>query len=235
MAMSKDAVEIKFYKDLVHKPPENLKLPGFLEACLAGLSLWVNVPLIGTLCRQSFFIVCTAMIRFRKMGQYSRLYHLLTQCLIGKSFRKYPKEWWYLMRAAVAFTQERQHYYLTKDLALEDSLILLGHLGPKPLKGYDAAYVFVGYSLWHFERGDIHTALNFIKIAEAADPSWGYPVYLHGWYSLFDQSADSADYFSRAVQMDWSFLHKMKQDSICKEHPEVLHEVRRRALVSRSR
>jgi hypothetical protein len=233
--MSQETVEIKFYKDLVHQSHEAIKSSGFLKECLQCMSLFVNIPLIGGLCCRSFLVVCYAMIRLRRTGRYNALYRLLTHCLMGKTFRKNSREWWYLMRATVAFTQERQHYYAQKELALEDSLILLGYLGPKPLQGYDVAYVFVGYSLWYFERGDIHAALDLIKTAESADPTWGYPAYLHGWYSLFDKVSDAVDYFSQAVQMDWGFLQKMKQDNICKEHPEILHEVRRRALVDRSR
>ena len=234
MVMSQNTVEIKFYKDLIHKKSALVKSSGFLKRGFQWASLLVHIPLIDLLCCQSFLIVYYAMVRFRQRGQYSRLYRLLTRCLIGKTFRKKPQEWWYLMRALVAFTQEHQHVHLTKDVGLEDSLILLGHLGPKPLQGYDVAYVFVAYSLWDFESGDISAALNLIKIAELADPTWGYPAYLHGWYSLVANMDDAVDYFSRAAQMDWSFLQKMKQDNICKEHPEILHKVRRRALVARS-
>lgn len=234
--MSQNTVEIKFYKDLLRQKTEPLKSPRFLKRVFQWASLGVNLPLIGLLCRQSFVIVCYAMVRFRQKGQYRRLYRLLSRCLTGKSLRKKPKEWWYLMRALVAFSQE---YCTFSDRTgeqnnLEESLILLGYLGPKPLKGYDVAYVYVAYSLWNFERGDIGAALSLITIAECADPTWGYPAYLHGWYSLFENTGAAVDYFSQAVQMDWSFLQKMKHDNICKEHPEILHEVRRRALVSRS-
>ena len=105
-------------------------------------------------------------------------------------------------------------------------------MGPKPWKGYDVAYAFVGYSLWLFERGDIQGAINMIQIGIEADETWGYPEYLFGWYGLFTGGVDSVAHFARAVQIDWSFLQRMKQDKTCRQHPELLKEVQRRTLIS---
>ncbi len=223
---------IKLYADLIHQKPHGVALAPTLKHLVAFLALWVNVPLIGALVRRSFLVVSYALQRLRSQGRHLSVYRLLTRCLVEPIFRQRPEHWWYLMRAAVAFVQEHQNDWFDQDAALEEHLILLGHVGPAPLKGYDVAYVFVGYSLWSFERGEISAALKMIQIAEEADPSWGYPAYLHGWYGLFAQNRDAVDYFVRAVQKDWTFLRKMTQDDVCKEHPELLHEVRRRTLVS---
>jgi hypothetical protein len=137
------------------------------------------------------------------------------------------------MRFAVAIAQERQINWVLRDVVLEDNLTLLGSLGPRPLKGYDVAYSFVGYSLWLFERGDVWGAISMVKIAEQADETWGYPEYLHGWFGLFTAGVDSVEHFARAVHIDWSFLQRMKQDKTCREHPDVLHEVQKRTLVSK--
>jgi hypothetical protein len=91
----------------------------------------------------------------------------------------------------------------------------------------------VGYSLWLFERGDVQGAINMIQIAVLADETWGYPEYLHGWYGLFTRGVDSVTHFTRAVQIDWSFLQRMKHDKTCRQHPEVLKEVQKRTLVSK--
>jgi len=232
LVMKEEALA-KYYKDLIHQTPESVKLPAGALAVLDFLTVFINTPLIRVLLRRSFFLVCYAMVSFRKERNYAPLYRLLIGCLLAKSCRSNPKQWWYCMRAAVAFVQARQHHSWATDIDLEDNLIRLGNRGPQPLVGYDVAYVFVGYSLWLFERGEVGTALRMISIAEKADPSWGYPSYLHGWYQLFGSEKESVDYFVRAVHIDWSFLRKMKEDNICREHPQILHEVRRRTLVSK--
>lgn len=48
---------------------------------------------------------------------------------------------------------------------------------------------------------------------------------------LFTLDVDSANPFAGAVQIDWSFLQRMKRDRTCRQHPEVLKEVQRRTLV----
>lgn len=222
------------YKDLIQNRTQYMQLPGIVGVLTEFFSYGIRIPVIGQLLQHSFTLVCCALGRLRRKRDYHGLYDLLIDCLSHNNFRQHQgHQWWYLMRFAVAIAQERQINWLVRDIVLEDNLILLGSLGPRPLKGYDVAYSFVGYSLWMFERGDILGALNLIKIAEQADETWGYPEYLHGWYGLFTQGVDSVSHFTRAVHIDWSFLQRMKQDRTCKEHPDVLHEVQKRTLVSK--
>lgn len=229
--MGQDEFDHRTYKALIQNRG-SARTPGILIALANLLSLCIYTPVIGRFLQNSFTVVCCALDRFRKRGDYQALYELLIKVLIRPTFRqKLTYRWWYLMRFSVAVAQERQINWLLRDLVLEDNLILIGNLGPKPLKGYDVAYAFVGYSLWLFERGDIQGALNLISIAVYADETWGYPEYLHGWYGLFTSGVDSVAHFTRAVQIDWSFLQRMKQDRTCRQHPDVLHEVQKRTLV----
>lgn len=222
------------YKDLTQNRTQYLQLPGIVGVVTEFLSYGIRTPVIGRLLRQSFTIVCCALGRLRRKRDYQGLYDLLMICLEDNTFRQHQGyRWWYLMRFGVAIAQERQINWLIRDIVLEDNLTLLGSLGPRPLKGYDVAYSFVGYSLWMFERGDVLGALNLVKIAEDADETWGYPEYLHGWYGLFTQGVDSVSHFTRAVHIDWSFLQRMKNDRTCREHPDVLHEVQKRTLVAK--
>lgn len=223
------------YKDLIeNRYPPYIQLNG-IKGSLAGLlSRAVHFPVIGQWVRNSFPILCVSLSRLRQKGDYVGLYGLLVDSLLGSTFRKRDVyRWWYLMRFGVAVAQERQINWLIRDLVLEDNLILIGSLGPKPWKGYDVAYGFVGFSLWLFERGDIQGALNMIQVAVQADETWGYPEYLNGWYGLFTSGVDSISHFTRAVQIDWSFLQRMKQDKTCRAHPEVLREVQKRTLVAK--
>jgi hypothetical protein len=222
------------YKDLIKTKPQSMQRTGMMGKIVEYCSYAIHVPVIGRLLCQSFDIVSFALGRYRRKGDYGRLYGLLLNCLSGPAFRgKRADRWWYFMRFAVAVVQERQINWMIRDVVLEDNLTLLGNLGPRPLQGYDVAYAFVGYSLWLFERGDVWAAISMIKIAEQADVTWGYPEYLHGWYGLFTSGVNSVEHFSRAVQIDWSFLQRMKHDKTCREHPEVLHEVQRRSLVAK--
>lgn len=232
--MNDSTKDPRTYKDLIQNRTQYLQVPGIIGAVAEFLSYGIKTPVIGRLLQCSFTIVCCAIGRLRRRNDYHGLYNLLMDCLSRDTFKAHGGyRWWYLMRFAVAIAQERQINWLIRDIVLEDNLILLGSLGAMPLKGYDVAYAFVGYSLWMFERGDVLGALNLIQIAEQADETWGYPEYLHGWYGLFTQGVDSVAHFTRAVHIDWSFLQRMKQDRTCKSHPEVLHEVQKRTLVSK--
>jgi hypothetical protein len=222
------------YKQLIQSRTQYVQPSGISAFFLNLLSYGIMLPVVGRLFGRSFLLLCYALGRFRRKGDYDALYDLLIDSLIQPTFRNNNTDhWWYLMRFAIAIAQERQINWLVRDIVLEDNLTLIGSLGPRPLKGYDVAYSFVGFSLWLFERGDVWGAINLVKIAEEADPTWGYSEYLHGWYGLFTSGVDSVSHFSKAVNIDWSFLQRMKQDKTCRQHPEVLHEVQKRSLVAK--
>ena len=232
--MAEENSGFRTYKDLIQNQKHPVLLSGTIVLLAEFLSYGLRIPVIGRLLQRSFTIVCSALGRLRRQGNYPALYALLLACLSKDNFKKKQNyRWWYLMRFAVAAVQERQINWRIRDIVLEDNLTLLGSLGPRPLKGYDVAYSFLGYSLWLFERSDIEGAISMIKIGELADPTWGYHEYLHGWYGLFTTGIDSVEHFARAVHIDWSFLQRMKQDKTCLAHPNVLHEVQKRTLVSR--
>jgi hypothetical protein len=232
--MSINNKSYRTYKELIQNRTPYTQLPSIIGIVAEFLSYGINVPVIGQLLMHSFTIVCCALARLRRKRNYHGLYHLLITCLSQDNFKKqHGYYWWYLMRFAVAIAQERQINWFVRDIVLEDNLVSLGGLGPRPLKGYDVAYSFVGYSLWLFERGDILAAIDLVQIAEQADETWGYPEYLHGWYGLFTKGVDSASDFTRAVHIDWSFLQRMKHDRTCRQHPDVLHEVQKRTLVAK--
>lgn len=222
------------YKDLVHNqvPPYIEPLGKWKSKVVELLSYALYFPLLGRWLRGFFPIVCVALGKMRRRGNYRGMYRLLFNCLMSSAFRvKNTFKWWYLMRFGVAMAQERQINWMIRDFILEDNLILIGTLGPKPLKGYDVAYSFVGFALWLFERGDIQGAVNMIKISVQADETWGYPEYLYGWFGLFTSGIDSVAHFTKAVHIDWSFFQRMKMDKMCSQHPELLKEVQKRSLV----
>lgn len=91
-------------------------------------------------------MVCAVLGRSKERGNCSKFYKLLIDTLLGPYFRKKAiYQWWYLMRLGASVAQERQIRWLIRNSSLEDTLILMDSLGPKPWKGYDVAYAFVGY------------------------------------------------------------------------------------------
>lgn len=231
--MAKEINDYRTYRDLTqNRYPPFIRKMGFMGRLSEFLSLGIRFPIIGRFIQKSFPLVCMAVNRLRRKGDYVGLYSLIISILLSSNFRKKQiYRWWYLMRFSIAVAQERQINWLIRDLILEDNLIIIGSLGPKPWTGYDVSYTFVGYSLWLFERGDIQGAINMIRVAVQADETWGYPEYLHGWYGLFTEGVDSVEHFTHAVQIDWSFFQRMRQDKTCQNHPEILKEVQKRTLV----
>ena len=128
--------------------------------------------------------------------------------------------------------QEQQICQLIINPDLENNLIELGKSGPGEPIGYNVSYSFVGYSLWLFERARIDEAMDMVRKAALADPKWGYPEYLLGWYGLFMGAEDSIEHFSKAISMDWNFLQRMRKDKTCRQFPELIKEVSKRVVIS---
>ena len=216
-------------------PSEIINKPNIFRWLLArSISFLLYFPLLGGLLRHSFSLVCFQIALLHQNGEYQRMYHLLAQILQSNAYRSAGKEnyWWFFMRLIVAFMQEQQIRQLLINPMLEEQLITLGNSGPGEKRGYNVAYSFVGYSLWLFERALVQEAIEMIKIATTADPSWGYPEYLHGWYGLFVNNVDSVSHFSNAVHIDWNFLHRIHHDRTCQQFPEIIKEVNKKVLVA---
>jgi hypothetical protein len=191
-------------------------------------------PITGNLFCRSFSLVCLYVALLEQTSKYKEIYDFLYKILKGKLYRteKKSSSWWFLLRLMVAFMQEQQIRQFLIYPDLEDNLINLSNNAPGKQEGYNVAYIFVGFSLWMFERGQIAKSLEMIKIAVAADKTWGYPEYLYGWFGLFSSGVDSALHFSNAVHSDWNFLHRINKDKTCQQHPDIIKEVRSRLVIS---
>jgi len=220
------ANQYKTYKDILNFQKKNLepsKSPSFVDKLMLGL---MRNSLVG-----NFFVkndlFFTYSLKFLQLSaEWELLFTIIIRRLSSSRFqKKHSMKWWRLMRVAVSVLQNWQLTHIASPEDSEDKLILLGILGPRPLKGYDVAYVFLSYSLWYFERGNIFAAIEFIQIAIHADETWGYPHYLLGWYGLMSSGVDSSKHFLKAVSLDWSFLHRIKQDASCRKYPAVIHKV----------
>lgn len=213
--------------NFVHRWPT---LAMVIAKCANGIML---APGLRYTIFRSFNMICLYIAVMHKRQNFHHMYKLMLTVLSYQYWREpaQAKQWWFLMRLFVALLQEQQIYFLRFHPKLEEELIRLGFEGPAPVEGYDVSYSYVGFALWKFERAEIHEAINLIKTAVLADSSWGYPEYLYGWFGLFTSDVDSVEHFSKAIQLDWSFFHRLKRDKVCQQFPEILKAVNKRVLV----
>ncbi len=145
-------------------------------------------------------------------------------------WRDHEEKWWSLMRKAVSLSQDLQLEHKEGSKPLLRIMALIKN-APQPWQGYDVAYSFVTLSLWSFIQGKSQAALSQVKTALHADPSWAYPEYLLGWYGLWLEGVDPVKHFVRAIQLDWRYFKRLKQDPHCQQYPEVLSAVKQAILV----
>lgn len=182
---------------------------------------------------KTFWGLKCRLVELKAKGQQNIALSFLLEALQHRRFwRDHEAKWWLLMRKAVMLAQ---------DLELENKaesqpllrLIKLSQNAPQPWQGYDVAYCFASLSLWSFVQGKSATALDQVKIARHADPSWAYPEYLFGWYGLWLEGIDPVKHFVRAIHLDWRYLQRLKQDAHCQQFPQVLHAVNQAVLVQK--
>lgn len=208
--------------------------PSFMHRLLAKLiGFWLHIPFFKTWVQKRFSLMCFYVAMVHNRGEYARLYRIIVDLLEHRYYRqeKNSQQWWFFMHLIVAFMQEQQIRSLMIYPDLEEKLVSLGKVGPLPHFGYHVAYCYVGFSLWMFERGAVNEALNLVRHAAKADPTWGYPEYLIGWFGLFAEGVDIVLHFSNAVLLDWNFLHRMKKDRTCQQFPEIIKKVQQQVLI----
>jgi hypothetical protein len=227
-------MENNFPDPLEHEAKRYSPFLRWMITRIFGFLLWI--PLLNRLFRRSFSMLCMYIALLHRNEEYHLVYKFLLQILRSPVYNKESKkdQWWFFMRLTVAMMQEQQIHSLLINPDLEHALIDLGKNGPGEKIGYNIAYSFVGYSLWYFEQAEVSEAIEMVKTASLADESWGYPEYLHGWYGLFVGSEDSVEHFSKAVKIDWNFLHRMRRDRTCQQFPQVIKKVNSQVLVANS-
>jgi hypothetical protein len=205
---------------------------GFLREMLVGVAYIIALPGFNVFFRHTFLGACGYIARLKHNGKGVEA---LTFIIVKLSTNQYREKgtfrWWHLMRMGMSIAQD---YQLQNNihLPLVEKLMRLTLTGPEPKVGYDAAYSLVGFSLWSFQVGDIKLAVFMIEQAIQADPMWGYPHYLLGWFGLFDIDVDSVVHFEDALNCNWSFFHRIMSDPICQRHPDILSRLRKRMVIT---
>lgn len=194
-------------------------------------SVWVH--LFGPLWPSSFIGIQLSVLKLRAKGQLNEALKLLLKALATSHFWwGHEGKWWSMMKEASILAQDLQLVGQTEPGPFLQ-LCKLCKYAPQPWQGYDVAYSFVSLSLWSFIQGKAHHALEQVKIAVHADPSWAYPEYLLGWYGLWLEGIDPVKHFVRAVHLDWQYWERLKQDPQCQQFPEVLSLVKQEILLHR--
>ncbi len=145
------------------------------------------------------------------------------------------KNIWELIRFVITLIQDQQVNFMIVNPEVESKLINIGieHKNYAFIS-HDKAFSLVAFSLWLFERGKIDMAILLSQDASQSDPNWGYGEFMTGWYKLFLGGNGSIEYFNRAVNKDWNFLHRINNDKICKKYPSIIRSVNRNVLVKKS-
>lgn len=48
---------------------------------------------------------------------------------------------------------------------------------------------------------------------------------------IVHEDEDVVQHFIQAVKIDWSFLHRIKSDRLCQEHPEILKRISQEIII----
>ena len=204
----------------------------FLIVTVKFASRLLKLPGMSRLFNHTFLGATEYTFRLSKQHQAPKAILHLLALLSSSKFRNKGTRWWALMRQAITLAQD---YQISGHLLLEDEVAQIRNLlldAPEPRKGYDVAYCFVGAALWAFQLGDTKGALDYARQAIRADQEWGYPDYLMGWFGLLEKDIDPVPYFVKALTYNWSFFHRIMRDPVCRQHPEILKEVRQRMLLT---
>jgi hypothetical protein len=203
---------------------------------LQGLNKLFSLIGLKHFWRTTYVGLTLQVAQLRRQGQQLEALNLLIQGLTQCHFwTNHVARWWRLMRIAVSIAQDMQFNLKEKTCEPLQKLIKLSANSPQPWQGYDVAYSFVSFSLWSFEMGKTHKAVDYVNTAIHADPSWGYPEYLLGWYGLLLEGIDPVPHFVKGIQANWSFFQRLKQDPLCQHFPEVLQAVKMQILVKQGK
>lgn len=214
-----------YQQQLLNAMPEPLNIsPSFfgiyLNKILWGLGL-------SAYWDKTFYGIQAQINQSHPSEQKSVLLKKLLQPLTETYFGfNHSLKWWRLMRSAVGIMGNFPATQTQEVMDLLPQLMKLCAVAPQPWQGYNVAYSFATLSLWCFRFGKVEKALDYINLAIHADPHWGYPEYLLGWYGLQLEGIDPIPHFARAIHQNKSFFDQLQQDPLCRYCPKIIKAVK---------
>lgn len=179
---------------------------------------------LSLLWQNTFYGLKAQILLLQRQEQPLEALNLLLNKLGNSHFWvAHEAKWWSLMRSAVGIAQDL--HCVGKSNVPMLRLMKLCQQAPQPWQGYDCAYCFAIISLWSFEQNKCKRAIEQVHIAMHADPSWGYPEYLFGWYGLFWEGIDTVHHFVKAIQIDRTYLQRVQQDPFLNKQKKVYRAV----------
>ncbi|MBS0289936.1 MAG: hypothetical protein JSS07_07895 [Proteobacteria bacterium] len=204
----------------VHQKAENS------HPLLQGLHNLFTVIGLKAFWQKTFYGLKTQVEELCMHGQQIEALQLLIERLNRQHFwLNHAVKWWVLMRLSIQIAQDLPKSTLNRVSDPIQHLFKLGGYAPMPWRGEDVAYSFVALSLWSFELGKTQKAIEQVNSAIHADISWGYPEYLLGCYGLLLEGIEPVTHFVKAVELNWNFLERLKQDPLCQQFPDVIQAV----------
>ncbi len=138
---------------------------------------------------------------------------------------------WAICKTGLHAVQIRQ---LNPDVVILSKIEDLSHLISDRLAtqcSYDCSYTLICLSLWRFQKGQMEQAIQLAALAAQADPTWGYPPYLLGWFGCFTLEFDPLAYFYEAIEKDWRYTKRILNDKIIQNQTEVLKKLKQKFLI----
>lgn len=193
-----------------------------------------RIPILRRLTSLRFKFLLQEINWLHLNGDIKGLLKLIYRNITRKYFKLSSNQIWSLLRFVMILQQQSQLQFSSiQDEALpKDILNYIENNNALERVGYDCSYVYLSLSMHYFHQNNIKKAIYFLKYAGSAEPEWGYPKYLMGWYLLIGgQQEESLSYFTEAVALDWSFLGRINQDPICRKYPELLKIINSKVIV----
>lgn len=168
-----------------------------------------------------------AISRHGKRGEYDKAVALAIDALKTyrhqKSWLPFPTGqdlWWMFMTFAAENLEERD------DPDRWDELLELARNGVEPFEGYNFAQSQLAFSRWKYRSGDHDAAVVFAETASRADPTWGEPDFMLGWYCMALGGGDALAHLTMAVGKDSGILFRIASDPLCRQHPHIIQRLK---------
>ncbi len=130
--------------------------------------------------------------------------------------------WWSFMRHAV---ESASHI---DDHELKEKLIDYAEHGIEPFEGNYVAVAFLEFARWRYREGNHDKAIEYARLAAAADKTWAEPEFILGWFGLVMSTGDAEEHLSRAIKIDRRILFRVVNNDICKQYPAIIRKLKER-------
>ncbi len=200
---------------------------------LKPLSWVIHFPMAMHFRMNHFYAAKAYLHYLSRRARFPDLIHFLIVVITESTLDK--DQIWSICKLGVHAVQIRQ---LSPDVIILTKIEALTGLIPDKLAvqlSYDCSYTLICLSLWRFQRGQMEMALKLAALAAQADPTWGYPHYLLGWFGCFTMEFNPLPHFLEAINRDWRYAKRIMNDKIVQNQTDILKQIKHKLLISNSK